>query len=540
MTGLAGLADTYGRLVVAWLGTMNMWTLVLLAGALALDHLLARRVRASWRIALYAPLALRLVIPSGWSLRVGHAPRLVTMLTPVPVDLPAPPPYALAGPALGWPALAFAAYVVVAAGLAVVMQQRRWSSTRMLRSCRPVQGELANLALPCPLLEHPQLGPMVVGLLSPRIVLPARLLAIGDAFALASVLQHEAAHLQRRDPWLSAAMQLVLVVAWPVLPLWVAGWRVRQLMELACDEWVLAAADDAERVRYGHALLDLAEWRSVALTPAGAELHFGSTLRARIEAMVHVSSWPRAIQGGVVTLAVAGFAACSSIGPGSTSTSDLASAGTRTQAWSPPAGGEIRSRDELLQYCGPLFDVPWRSAFGRDDRQPGDVPPPSYRVPIDGLPAEQVAFCRSSAVRDFVKGYDWANEARNAIGQIAKDTAASYEARLAAGTSRLCPSGAPVPEIPQAEGKKFQTTCDAEWNDSAGWQCLRFCMDAPFFFRYELVSDGRSFKAIAHGQRRNYRGELVDVTMSLSGHVDEKDVLWIAPNIEEVWKVTAG
>lgn len=172
---------------------------------------------------------------------------------------------------------------------------------------------------------------MVVGLWTPRIVLPEAMLSGASSPALACILGHESAHVRRGDPWLAAMMEAMLVVAWPVLPLWIAAARVRHLVELACDEAALSGADATARRRYGHLLLDVAEQGSLAF--AGAEaLHFGSTLRARIEAIALQRPWPRIVQATLVGVAVAGFVACSSAGPGAVpqagSDSRTAAAGT--------------------------------------------------------------------------------------------------------------------------------------------------------------------------------------------------------------------
>jgi len=303
------MTDTMERLgdaLAAWIVPVNAWTAVLLACAVLVDRALARRARASLRIALYAPVALRALLPLSWSIPLAHAPRL-TVLLPIQALSGSAPAAAHAG---HWRlAMAFA-YVGVAAGLALLAVTRRVLLARALASSRPVPG----IEAPCPVLSHPELGPMVVGLLAPRVVLPQALLGAASEAALACISRHEAAHVRRRDPWLAAAMELSLVVAWPVVPMWIAAARVRHLMELACDEAALADAGPAERRRYGHLLLDVAEQRPLALGGAGS-LHFGSTLRARIEAIALQRPWPRAVQVGLVAVAVAGFAACSSAGP---------------------------------------------------------------------------------------------------------------------------------------------------------------------------------------------------------------------------------
>jgi beta-lactamase regulating signal transducer with metallopeptidase domain len=325
MSDLASLLESSGRALATRAGALNIWTAVLLAGALLLDRLLARRARASLRIALYAPVGLRILLPLDWSLPVSGGPHLVTVLTP-PGLLAAPSAVVPSTwPAPTWHAAVALLYLAVAAVLAVRAVVARVRLRRALADVRPVPGPHAGV--PCPVVQHEDLGPMVVGIVAPRIVLPRRLLAAGQESALACVLGHEAAHVRRRDAWLSAAMQLLAVVAWPVVPLWIAIARVRQLVELACDEAALAGAGAVERRHYGHALLDMAEWRW-AVTPLGAgELHFGSTLRSRVEALASQRHWPVGAQALALSLApIAMLGACSgSAAPPTPTASDTAS-----------------------------------------------------------------------------------------------------------------------------------------------------------------------------------------------------------------------
>jgi hypothetical protein len=437
-----------------------------------------------------------------------------------------------AGPFFTWQAALVLAYVAVSLALVLVRVRARLRLRDELAAARPVDVRPATAGAPCPVLEHAELGPMVVGALRPRIVLPSLLPAPEEESKLACVLGHESAHVRRRDPWLMAVMQVLLVAFWPVLPLWLAAHRVRALVEMACDGAALADADAGARHRYGHALLDMTEWRSVTLAPLGAgELHFGSALRARIEALANARRWPRAVQVALVALAVVSFAACSSVGSGPSTTGDPATVrGGQGQAWSPPPSGEIANEGELLQYCGALFDVKLRGDTAKMIA--------AYRTgPTDGLPAEQVAFCRSPAVLEFIDTTAWSAEGRNALGQIGKDIAAAYGKSSVVGNFELCPSGPPVPRTAQAPGVKYQPSWPDDWKDGAGWSCLNFSMSVPMYFRYELVSDGRSFKATAHAQHRNVAGQIVDVTMVLRGEIRPDHVLQIAPKLEETWTV---
>jgi beta-lactamase regulating signal transducer with metallopeptidase domain len=295
--------DHLGHALAAWLVPVNAWAAALFACAWLLDRALGRRVRASLRMALYAPVALRVVLPLSWTLPTARLPGGAMLLPLQSLTAAAGSSSSL----VSWPAGLAAGYAIVAVVLAAVTVARRASLARALGAAWPSEVPDA----PYPVLRHPELGPMVVGLLEPRIVMPDALLDGATAETLACVVKHEAAHVRRGDPWLAAGMEWLLVACWPVAALWLAVGRVRHLMELACDEAALSGADASERRRYGHVLLDVAEHGPMAFSSAGS-LHFGSTLRARIEAIAMHHPWPRAVQAGLATLAVAALVACSS------------------------------------------------------------------------------------------------------------------------------------------------------------------------------------------------------------------------------------
>ena len=522
----------WGHELLRWLLAMNAWTGGLLVGALLLDRALASRARASWRLALYAPVALGLLLPLSWKIPLAHTPRVVTLLTPTTEGFLRPDPAPVHAPAFTWLSALVLAYVAVALAIFLVRLRAYLGLHRELRSAKRL-GETASTAnAPCPVLQHEALGPMVAGTIRPRIVLPSLLLAPDQAGALACVLGHESAHVRRGDPWLMAAIQVLTVTCWPVLPLWLAALRVRALVEMACDESALDHADESARRRYGQALIDIAGWRTVTVSSlGGGELHFGTGLRARIEALANVRRWPRIVQAGLVAAAVAGFAACSSVGSSEgTANAPGAIPSAQGQSWTAPTR-ELRSEEDLAAYCGPLLEFAVTSPHHSQ---------PRYRQPIPGgLPAEQVSFCTTPALRDLVKARDWVTEARNALGQILKDTAAYYEeTAYPSGRFQLCPSGRPVPKVMPAPDTRYVVKWPDDWNDGAGWECLRFGMSNPLWFQYEYVSDGQHVQAKAHARRTNYLGELIDVTLVLHGDivVDKGDhVLDVAPNIEETW-----
>ena len=296
----------------AWLwnalGPLLLSTALLLGVAYALDRLLEPRVSAGLRILLYLPVGLRLLLPAAlhtpWGLLGTRAavsgPGEVTLGVPI-VEL------AGGTEAVSWPTMLLA----LAYGMGVLALSAHWIFSRrdLRRQLRATEFETSWEGIP--VLRHERLGPLVVGVLTPRIVVPQKLLA-GDPQALELVLRHELAHVFRRDHLLAALVHAACVLAWPLPPVWLAARRVRLLMELACDERAVRGAEPAMRRRYGQLLLELAEgrqpgsWSSSSLVPS-----FGSPLAGRLRALGSRRRWPLWLQMPPVLLAGAVALACS-------------------------------------------------------------------------------------------------------------------------------------------------------------------------------------------------------------------------------------
>ena len=312
MAEAAGLMAAAGRLggdVLAWVGPMTAATGAVLLVVWMADRALERRVSASLRVFLYGAVLARLALPVDWHSPLGllgfgsaGAGRVGLDGEATIVALGQTRP-ALAGlGAAGWAALVYAAVALVLLGRWI---QVRWALGRRLRGCRPAPVPGAERVT---VLRHEELGPFVTGLVRPRIVIPGKLLDDGDGDALGWVLRHELAHVRRRDPLASALVQVTCIVAWPILPVWLAARRIRALMEVACDESAVTGADRGARRRYGEVLLRLAELGS----PGGltAALRFGSPLRGRLRALGAWRRWPAGVQGVVVAGLVGVVVAC--------------------------------------------------------------------------------------------------------------------------------------------------------------------------------------------------------------------------------------
>jgi type IV pilus assembly protein PilA len=148
-------------------------------------------------------------------------------------------------------------------------------------------------------------------------------------------------------------------------------------------------------------------------------------------------------------------------------------------------------------------------------------------------------------------------EARNSLGQIAKDQASEYEKenrgtavmqmQSTSGIARaLCGTepGNPVPATGSIAGARYQSS-PADWIKGelpnvppVGFACLHFTMDAPQYYAYSYTSSGTlgntgdSFTAVANG---DLNGDGLLSTFSLTGAINASYMVNIAPNILEVY-----
>ncbi len=117
-------------------------------------------------------------------------------------------------------------------------------------------------------------------------------------------------------------------------------------------------------------------------------------------------------------------------------------------------------------------------------------------------------------------------EARNTLGQIAKDATAAY-----ARDGKLCPSASsPVPAtVPHAA--KYQSG-PGEWQVDkaahAGFACLHFSMTDPQYYQYEYTATPTGFAVIARG---DLDGDGVQSRFELDGHLSG-GTLSVSPTIK--------
>jgi type IV pilus assembly protein PilA len=140
-------------------------------------------------------------------------------------------------------------------------------------------------------------------------------------------------------------------------------------------------------------------------------------------------------------------------------------------------------------------------------------------------------------------------EARNSLGQIAKDAATAVEREkgntalvTAGGQSALMRSfcGSTAANIPSSkasiQGQKYQSQA-SDWlsgSPTAGWMCLKFVMDEPQYFMYGYSAGNTDpasggFTATANG---DLNGDTNTSTFSVSG-TSYLGVVSISPNVQE-------
>ena len=132
-------------------------------------------------------------------------------------------------------------------------------------------------------LIAPDVGPAVVGLLRPRIVIPSWLLQESPA-RQQSVLAHEQSHLDAGDPqMLTIALCLLVVMPWN-LPLWWQFHRLRRAIEVDCDARVLRSGRDV--AEYCETLIQVGQNQSSYIGAVAAMSESGSFLEQRIKIML--------------------------------------------------------------------------------------------------------------------------------------------------------------------------------------------------------------------------------------------------------------
>ena len=234
------------------------------------------RLRPGWQAAVWLVVLVKFVLPWGpalpWSLAY-----LVAVLSHHDGGGGA----IAVAPAIRMVAPHVAALWSVAAmfwltGAAIVLARALIAQHRVVRAARraPLAPDHAQALLasfiarpPRLVVGDPAVGPHVVGILRPIIVIPPAL--VSDPVLLCPALLHELAHIRRRDA-LARLIQLIagaVFFFWPVVRL--ASRRLDLAREAACDAWALEVSE-VPRPAYARLLVRMAQLQVAAAPSMGA------------------------------------------------------------------------------------------------------------------------------------------------------------------------------------------------------------------------------------------------------------------------------
>ena len=211
---------------------------------------------------------------------------------------------------LGWGAAsAILLFAIVAGSVQLAARRRRWE-----------RGNMAG----APVHISEDVGPAIVGLLDPQIVVPRWLMQC-PAGIQDVVIAHEQSHLEAHDArLLTIALGLLVCMPWN-LPLWWQLQRLRLAVEIDCDARVLRRGYDVSH--YGEALIAVGERQSATIAMAAAMVEPRSLLEQRLRNMLRKKI--RYARATAVTLACLGtafaVAAAEVSPPGSSAASNSAS-----------------------------------------------------------------------------------------------------------------------------------------------------------------------------------------------------------------------
>lgn len=292
-------------MIAAWMLSAILFTALLGGAALFAESALRsvrRQARWPWLVALSLGVVWPILAPV---LRryLHHSPTLLDGVVSVPSVQVVPdalPVFSLAhsvdvGLLSLWAAASLIALARLARALLVIRRIRRASEPRMVDEV--------------PVLITEAIGPAVIGVIEPRVLLPLSLLDL-DHSLRRLVLRHELEHGHAHDQvaLIGSAIALALV-PWNV-PLWWVVQRYRLAIEIDCDARVLAGEPNARQ--YGQLLMLISQRAGV---PAFAPMLIASSshLERRIAAMMSVTSKGQRIRIAVAITGavVVAIAACS-------------------------------------------------------------------------------------------------------------------------------------------------------------------------------------------------------------------------------------
>jgi beta-lactamase regulating signal transducer with metallopeptidase domain len=280
---------------------MNMaWASALMLLVLAARRPFASAFGAGPAYALWLLPAFRLAVPAlpDWGLPMPDIFPAQTLILWVDGAALSPPH---GEPWQGTPLLFTIWAVGVAAFIVWQLVAYRGFVGEVEASARPL-GDYRGLSL----IESAAVqGPVALGLIRRRIVVPADFESRYSAKERSLALYHERVHHRRGDIWWNHLALVVLALNWFNPIAWIAFRAFRADQELACDAVVAASASPEARSDYARALVKSASRPGLI---AACPLNHADQLKRRLEMMkFHKESRLRMAGGAAAVLVLGGF-----------------------------------------------------------------------------------------------------------------------------------------------------------------------------------------------------------------------------------------
>ena len=283
--------------MTAWFFGNMLWAGVTMLIVLAVRRPAVQLFGAGPAYALWLLPALRLILPPVPAI----VPDAASWLAPTAVVVPVAE---AAAPAGGGSALPLLLAVWGAGSAAFLLWQ--WLLYRRFLTRLSLSSRSLGAHRGLPLIESAAVeGPVAVGLLDRRIVVPADFAVRYSAEEQRLALDHESIHHRRGDIWCNLAALLILGLNWFNPIAWIAFRAYRADQELACDAAVAARAQPGERHDYACAMIKSASRNGLI---AACPLNHADQLKRRLKMMnTHRKNALRTAGGAAALLVLGGI-----------------------------------------------------------------------------------------------------------------------------------------------------------------------------------------------------------------------------------------
>ncbi len=141
---------------------------------------------------------------------------------------------------------------------------------------------------------------MVIGVISPKIILPQHIVDTLSSSKVQAVMLHEQAHIDRYDLWISLFQKFIAAIFWWSPVIRYLDRKIHISRELACDARAAQILNSGKQ--YAQSLLDCARMMVTQNQPILAMGFFSKKkeLEHRIKAVLHIKSLQKTSKPGII------------------------------------------------------------------------------------------------------------------------------------------------------------------------------------------------------------------------------------------------